>query len=120
LPYLEYIIKLNAKLSRGLALDARFRTVLCDVTASETETQSSEATALFHILQSARFGHASVRNFLKFMKNVANAPELVLDPFLLTVLLSVSNISIYQEQVGSYFCKWYGMTPYEWLMVPVA
>ncbi|PNF15306.1 hypothetical protein B7P43_G01000 [Cryptotermes secundus] len=67
--------------------------------ASETETQAAEATVLFHILQSARFGHASIRNFLKFMKNVANAPELVLDPFLLTVLLSVSNISIYQEQV---------------------
>lgn len=67
--------------------------------ASETEAQPSEATVLFHILQSARFGHASIRNFLKFTKNVTNAPELVLDPFLLTVLLSVSNISIYQEQV---------------------
>lgn len=54
---------------------------------------------LFHIHQSARFGHASIKNFLKFMKNVANAPELILDPFLLTVLLSISSISIYEEQV---------------------
>lgn len=54
---------------------------------------------LFHIHQSARFGHASIKNFLKFMKNVVNAPELVLDPFLLTVLLSLSTISIYEQQV---------------------
>lgn len=120
LPYLEYIIILNEKLSRRLSLDAWFHSSLCDVAASEAETQSAEATVLFYILQSARFGHASIRNFLKFMKNVANAPELVLDPFLLTVLLSVSNISIYQEQVGSYFFKWHGMTSYAWLMVPVA
>jgi len=33
------------------------------------------------------------------MKNVVNAPELVLDPFLLTVLLSLSTISIYEQQV---------------------
>lgn len=112
--YLQYIITLNEK-----SLDAWFHTVLCDVAASETETQSAEATVLFHILQSARFGHASIRNFLKFMKNVTNAPELVLDPFLLTVLLSVSNISIYQEQVGNYFFRWHGMTPYAYLIVPV-
>lgn len=118
--YLQYIIILNEKLSRGLSLDAWFHTVLCDVAASETESQAAEATVLFHILQSARFGHASIRNFLKFMKNVANAPELVLDPFLLTVLLSVSNISIYQEQVGNYFFRWHGMTPYANLMLPVA
>jgi hypothetical protein len=107
-------------LSRELSLDAQFDTDLCDVAASETELQSAEATVLFHILQSARFGHASVRNFLKYMKNVTNASELVLDPFMLTVLLSVSSISIYQEQVGSYFQKWHGMTPYARLMVPVA
>ena len=70
-----------------------------DVAASESETQFSEATVLFHIHQSARFGHASIKNFLKFMKNVVNAPELVLDPFLLTVLLSLSTISIYEQQV---------------------
>jgi hypothetical protein len=69
------------------------------VAASESETQFSEATVLFHIHQSARFGHASIKNFLKFMKNVVNAPELVLDPFLLTVLLSLSTISIYEQQV---------------------
>ena len=54
---------------------------------------------LFHIHQSASFGHASIKNFLKFMKSVVNAPELVLDPFLLTVLLSLSTISIYEQQV---------------------
>lgn len=59
---------------------------------------------LFHIHQSARFGHASIKNLMKFMKNVTNAPELVLDPFLLTVLLSVSTISIYEEQVLAYSC----------------
>jgi hypothetical protein len=108
--YLELIILLNEKFFVGLSLDAWFHTNLCDLAASETETQSAEATVLFHILQSARFAHASIRNFLKFMKNVANAPELVLDPFLLTILLSLSNISIYQEQVGSYFFKLHGMT----------
>jgi hypothetical protein len=88
-----------------MSLEARLDTDLHDVAASESETQAAEATVLFHIHQSARFGHASIRNFLKFMKNVTNTPELVLDPFLLTVLLSVSNISIYEEQVGSCLFK---------------
>ncbi|KAJ9598017.1 hypothetical protein L9F63_026879 [Diploptera punctata] len=67
--------------------------------ANESEAQFAEATVLFHILQSARFGHVSVKNFIKYMKSVTYAPELVLDPFLLTVLLSISTISIYEEQV---------------------
>jgi hypothetical protein len=93
------------KLSGRLSFEAGFHTDLCGVAASETETQSAEATVLFHVHQSARFGHASIRNFLKFTKSIANAPELVLDPFFLTVLLSLSNISIYEEQVGSCLFK---------------
>ncbi|XP_069697907.1 Fanconi anemia group I protein [Periplaneta americana] len=71
--------------------------------ASERETQNAEATVLFHMHQSAQFGHASIKNFMKFMKSVTNAPELVLEPFLLTVLLSLSTISIYEEQVFEIF-----------------
>jgi hypothetical protein len=89
-----------------LSLEAGSHSRLCGVAASEIETQSAEATVLFHIHQSARFGHASIRNFLKFMKSVANAPELVLDPFFLTVLLSLSSISIYEEQVSICFFRW--------------
>lgn len=81
---------------------AVFDNDLHGVAASERETQFAEATVLFHIHQSARFGHASVKNFLKFTKSVTDAPELVLDPFLLSVLLSVSTVSIYEEQVLAY------------------
>lgn len=85
-----------------MSKEAVFDSDIHAIAASEYEVQFAEATVLFHIHQSARFGHASVKNILKFMKNVVNAPELALDPFLLTVLLSVSTISIYEEQVLAY------------------
>ncbi|PSN53494.1 hypothetical protein C0J52_16738 [Blattella germanica] len=67
--------------------------------ASKCETQFAEATVLFHIHQAASFGHASIKNFIKYVKSVTHSPELILDPFLLTVLLSLSTISIYEEQI---------------------
>lgn len=97
-----YMHILSYLLNQKQSNEAAFDTGVHGIAASECETQFAEGTVLFHVNQSAGFGHASIKNFLKFMKNVTDAPELVLDPFLLTVLLSISTISIYEAQVLLY------------------
>ncbi|XP_049848207.1 Fanconi anemia group I protein-like [Schistocerca gregaria] len=62
------------------------------------DIQRSESTVLFHISQAAAGGHSIVKELIKSLKNVRNAPEFVLNPFLVAVLLCVSSISSYEDQ----------------------
>ncbi|KAK0173374.1 hypothetical protein PV328_006584 [Microctonus aethiopoides] len=61
------------------------------------EIQDTESTVLYHIHQSALLNHSSMKDFMRHLKSITNAPELVLKPFSMSVLLLVSEI--YEDQV---------------------
>lgn len=61
------------------------------------EIQETESTVLYHIYQAAQLDHSRLKDFISSLKKVTNAPEYILDPFLMAVLLSVSNV--YEDQV---------------------
>lgn len=61
------------------------------------EIQESEGTVLYHIYQAAQLNHGNLKDFVSSLKKVTNAPEFILDPFLMAVLLLLSNI--YENQV---------------------
>ncbi|XP_067004325.2 Fanconi anemia group I protein [Anabrus simplex] len=63
------------------------------------EIQRTESTVLFFINQSASLGHSSVKEFMKSLRTVNTAPEMVINPFFLCVLLSISCVPSYEEQV---------------------
>ncbi|XP_063989742.1 Fanconi anemia group I protein homolog [Diachasmimorpha longicaudata] len=61
------------------------------------EIQDTESTVLYHIRQSALLNHSSLKDFVKNLKNVTNAPEFILEPFPMSVLLMISDI--YTDQI---------------------
>ncbi|XP_034935128.1 Fanconi anemia group I protein [Chelonus insularis] len=61
------------------------------------EVKDAESTVLYHIRQSVLLNHSSLKDFLRHLKNITNAPEFILDPFPMSVLLLVSDI--YEDQV---------------------
>ncbi|XP_015108485.1 Fanconi anemia group I protein [Diachasma alloeum] len=61
------------------------------------EIQDTESTVLYHIRQSALLNHSSLKDFVKNLKNVTNAPEFILEPFPMSVLLMISDI--YNDQI---------------------
>lgn len=65
---------------------------------SEQSIQQAESTVLYHIHQAAFLKHESVKDYLNSLKNVIKCPESILHPFQLSVLLSISNISGYEEK----------------------
>lgn len=63
------------------------------------ELSDCEGMVLYHIQEWAKLSRGCVSELLKFTKSVVNTPEVILDPFLLAVLLSLSTISAYDVQV---------------------
>ncbi|XP_011335090.1 Fanconi anemia group I protein homolog isoform X2 [Ooceraea biroi] len=56
------------------------------------EVQDIESTVLYHIYQAAQLNHQHVRDYIKYFKTVSFAPESILEPFMLSVLLMVASI----------------------------
>lgn len=52
----------------------------------------AKATSIFHISRAAATGHPLGKEFLKFIRNRRNIPELVLVPFILEVALSLGGL----------------------------
>ncbi|XP_033206109.2 Fanconi anemia complementation group I isoform X1 [Bombus vancouverensis nearcticus] len=61
------------------------------------EVQDIESTVLYHVYQAAQLNHENMKDFIRFLKHVSHAPEYVLQPFMLSVLMSVS--TIYEDQI---------------------
>lgn len=66
--------------------------------ASERDAIEVESTILYHIQNEALLGQTCIKEYINSLKNLIKAPEFVLHPFQLTVLLSVSSTPIFQEQ----------------------
>ncbi|GAB1869216.1 Fanconi anemia group I protein-like protein [Camponotus japonicus] len=56
------------------------------------EVQDIESTVLYHIYQAAQLNHQLIRDYIKYFKSVTHVPEAVLEPFMLSVLLTVASI----------------------------
>ncbi|XP_071633870.1 Fanconi anemia group I protein isoform X1 [Temnothorax longispinosus] len=56
------------------------------------EVQSIESTVLYHISQAAELNHQHIRDYIKYFKSVSHTPEAILEPFMLSVLLTVASI----------------------------
>ncbi|KAL0110270.1 hypothetical protein PUN28_013728 [Cardiocondyla obscurior] len=56
------------------------------------EIKNVESTVLYHISQAAELNHQHIRDYIKYFKTVSHIPETVLEPFILSVLLTVASI----------------------------
>ncbi|XP_036145444.1 Fanconi anemia group I protein isoform X3 [Monomorium pharaonis] len=56
------------------------------------EVQDVESTVLYHISQAAELNHQLIRDYIKYFKSVSHVPEAILEPFMLSVLLTVASI----------------------------
>jgi len=56
------------------------------------EVQDVESTVLYHISQAAELNHQHIRDYIKYFKSVLHIPEVILEPFVLSVLLTVASI----------------------------
>ncbi|KAL6423840.1 hypothetical protein ACFW04_010347 [Cataglyphis niger] len=56
------------------------------------EVQDIESTVLYHIYQAVQLNHQLIRDYIKYFKSVTHVPEAVLEPFMLSVLLTVAPI----------------------------
>lgn len=68
-------------------------------TASEHEVVQAEGTILLYIHQWADVGHESMKDYLNSLKHTTKLPEYILQPFHLSMLLSLSCILVYKKQV---------------------
>ncbi|KAG8224015.1 hypothetical protein J437_LFUL001092 [Ladona fulva] len=66
---------------------------------SISEMRLAEGTVLYHVEEAARVGSPLVHNLLSSLKGIINTPELVINPFLITVLLHLVSTNMYQNQV---------------------
>ncbi|KAL7305316.1 hypothetical protein TKK_0002446 [Trichogramma kaykai] len=69
---------------------------IVDTQVSLEELQQTESTVLYHIYQSALDNTKSSLDYIKCLKSVVNAPEYILDPFVMSVLLLLS--SLFEDQ----------------------
>jgi Fanconi anemia group I protein len=67
--------------------------------ASNQDIMEAESTVLYHIHTSASLGHECIKDYLASLKNVLRSPEYIIHPFQLSVLLTISTISHYEEKV---------------------
>lgn len=67
--------------------------------ASTQDALEAESTVLFHIYHAAFLGNECVKDYLASLRNLTNTPEFVLHPFQIGVLLTISKVSHYEEQV---------------------
>lgn len=67
--------------------------------ASDHEVVQAEGTILLYIHQWAVLGHESIKDYLNSLKHTTKSPEYILQPFHLSMLLSLSCIFAYEKQV---------------------
>ncbi|XP_043519623.1 Fanconi anemia group I protein isoform X2 [Frieseomelitta varia] len=60
------------------------------------EVQDIESTVLYHVYQAAQLNHENMKDFIRFLKHVSHS-EYMLQPFMFSVLMSVSGI--YEDQI---------------------
>ncbi|XP_014472318.1 PREDICTED: Fanconi anemia group I protein isoform X5 [Dinoponera quadriceps] len=61
-------------------------------TISTKEIQDIESTVLYHVYQAAQLNHQHIRDYIRYSKNISSNPEAVLEPFMLSVLLTVASV----------------------------
>lgn len=54
---------------------------------------------IYHIHQAAYLGHDSIKEYVNSLKNATKAPETILNPFQLGILLSLGTINSYEDKV---------------------
>lgn len=69
------------------------------------EIQDTESTVLYHIYQAAQLNHQHIRDYIKYFKSVTHVPEAVLEPFMLSVLLTVASID--ENQVINWYINFH-------------
>ncbi|XP_076241855.1 Fanconi anemia complementation group I [Calliopsis andreniformis] len=61
------------------------------------EVRDVESTVLYHVYQAAQLNHDNMKDFIRYLKNISHASQYTLQPFVLAVLLSISDI--YEDQI---------------------
>lgn len=78
---------------------------------SNQDAIEAESTVLYHIHTAASLGYECIKDFINVAKNLTKAPELVLNPFQLMALFTISTIPHYEETVfdiiRSCVVRWY-------------
>ncbi|XP_039277533.1 Fanconi anemia group I protein [Nilaparvata lugens] len=96
----EYIYKLDTDHQLPNSLDAESEDMIAEC-REKSGINECESNVLYHIEEAAVVGHSCVNQLLRFAKASSNCPELMIDPFLLAVFLSIASISTYETQVIS-------------------
>ncbi|RZF44760.1 hypothetical protein LSTR_LSTR000712 [Laodelphax striatellus] len=94
----EYIYKLDPDHQLPNSLDTVSEDIIAEC-REKSGVNDCESNVLYHIEEAAMVGHSSVNQLLRFAKASSNCPELMIDPFLLAVFLSIASISTYETQV---------------------
>lgn len=64
-----------------------------------TELIEAESVIIFHIEECAKYSRSLVTDLIKVIKSIQSLPQNCLDPFILALLLSLSNISMYEAEI---------------------
>lgn len=72
---------------------------MCTDTVNPKEVQDIESTVLYHIYQAAQLNHQHIRDYVRYFKSVLHAPESILEPFMLSVLLTIASIDENQVKI---------------------
>ncbi|XP_018318528.1 Fanconi anemia group I protein [Agrilus planipennis] len=67
--------------------------------AVDQEAIEVESTVLYHIYQCATYGYGTISNYISSLKKMIKSPEFVLHPFQISVLMTISCVSTFQDTV---------------------
>lgn len=67
--------------------------------ADLSELVEAESIIIFHIEDCAKFSRSLVTDLIKLIKSIQSLPQNCLDPFILAMLLSLSNIAMYETEI---------------------
>uniref|UniRef100_A0A8D8YHI6 Fanconi anemia group I protein homolog n=1 Tax=Cacopsylla melanoneura TaxID=428564 RepID=A0A8D8YHI6_9HEMI len=63
------------------------------------ELIEAESVIIYHIEECAKYSRSLVIDLIKLIKSIQSLPQNCLDPFILALLLSLSNISMYEAEI---------------------
>lgn len=64
-----------------------------------SDLAEAESVIIYHIEECAKFSRSLVTDLIKMIKSIQSLPQNCLDPFILALLLSLSNISMYETEI---------------------
>ncbi|KAI5701035.1 hypothetical protein M8J75_005461 [Diaphorina citri] len=67
--------------------------------ASVPDLIEAESVIIFHIEECAKYSRSLVTDLIKLIKSIQSLPQNCLDPFILALLLSLSNIAMYETEI---------------------